>query len=177
MPASEVARNARDAAWPELMLLYLLRHGAAEESGPDVERRLTAQGAASLRAAVPLWRRLNVRPAIVLSSPLPRAVETARILTDGLGLPDGPVPDDRLAPGARWDDLAAAAADHPGAGRIMFVGHDPDLSKAVALLTAAASIRLRKGGMACIEFPGAPEPGTGELAWLLDPDLYRADDG
>jgi hypothetical protein len=28
--------------------------------------------------------------------------------------------------------------------------------------------------MACVEFYGVPEAGTGELAWLLDPDLYAA---
>ena len=29
-------------------------------------------------------------------------------------------------------------------------------------------------GIACVEFPGVPEPGAGELAWLLDPDMYGA---
>ena len=32
-----------------------------------------------------------------------------------------------------------------------------------------------KGGLACVEFYGIPEPGGGELAWLLDPDLYSDD--
>ncbi len=54
----------------------------------------------------------------------------------------------------------------------MFVSHEPDLSEAVGLLTGARAVRLRKGGLACVEFPGIPEPGSGELAWLLDPDLY-----
>ena len=35
-----------------------------------------------------------------------------------------------------------------------------------------ASIRMRTGSLACVEFYGVPEPGSGELAWLLDPDLY-----
>jgi ADP-ribose pyrophosphatase YjhB (NUDIX family) len=55
----------------------------------------------------------------------------------------------------------------------MFVGHEPDLSNVVSLLTGAASVRLRAGGVACVEFPGIPEPGAGELVWLLDPDAYR----
>jgi hypothetical protein len=46
---------------------------------------------------------------------------------------------------------------------------------AIGELTAARSVRLRKGGLACVEFPGIPEPGAGELAWLLDPDLYAED--
>ena len=58
----------------------------------------------------------------------------------------------------------------------MFVGHEPDLSGVVALLTGAVSVRMRKGGLACVEFPGTPEVGQGELAWLLDPDLYEPDE-
>jgi hypothetical protein len=34
---------------------------------------------------------------------------------------------------------------------------------------------MRKGGLACVEFYGVPEPGGGEIAWLLDPDLYTDD--
>jgi hypothetical protein len=34
---------------------------------------------------------------------------------------------------------------------------------------------MRPGGLACVEFYGTPEPGGGEIAWLLDPDLYTGD--
>ena len=54
-------------------------------------------------------------------------------------------------------------------------GHEPDLSGVVSELSGAASIRMRKGGLACLEFYGIPEPGAGEIAWLLDPDLYAED--
>ncbi len=65
---------------------------------------------------------------------------------------------------------------HPDARRVLFVGHEPDLSGAIVELTGAASVRMRKGGLACLEFYGTPEPGGGEIAWLLDPDLYTDDD-
>jgi hypothetical protein len=32
---------------------------------------------------------------------------------------------------------------------------------------------MRKAGLACIEFYGVPESGGGEIAWLLDPDVYE----
>jgi phosphohistidine phosphatase SixA len=66
-------------------------------------------------------------------------------------------------------------ASHADARRVMFVGHEPDLSSAIVELTGAASVRMRPGGLACVEFYGTPEPGGGEIAWLLDPDLYVAD--
>ena len=154
------------------MILYFLRHAEAEADGA----RLTDAGAAAMRAAEGLWRRLNLRPDVVLSSPLPRAAQTAALAREALGLPDAPVADRRLAPGAEWGDLARALADHAQARSVLFVGHEPDLSQVVQQLTGAASVRLRKGGMACVEFYGVPEPGSGELAWLLDPDLYAVDD-
>ena len=72
----------------------------------------------------------------------------------------------------RGRNRAISPADHPEARRVAFVGHQPDLGAAAELLTGAQSIRLRPAGVACVEFSGTPEPGSGELAWLLDPDLY-----
>ena len=162
------------------MILYFLRHGKAghaRATADDDERQLTPTGEAALRAAAPLWRRLNLRPDVVLTSPLPRAHHTAELFCEGVGLRHAPVVAERLAPGAGWGDMARTMSDHPDARRVMFVGHEPDLSGAVALLTGAASVRMRKGGLACVEFYGIPEPGGGEIAWLLDPDLYTDDAG
>ena len=154
------------------MILYFLRHGKAgsPRERDDDARELTRGGVEALRSAAPLWRRLNLRPDVVLSSPLPRALQTAEMFCQAIG--GTPVTDDRLRPGASWGDLARAMAAHADARRVMFVGHEPDLSSAVCELTGAASVRMRKGGLACIEFYGIPEPGGGEVAWLLDPDLY-----
>jgi phosphohistidine phosphatase len=157
------------------VILYFLRHGKAgsPRAIDDDARTLTGKGTAALRDAAPLWRRLNLRPDVVLSSPLPRALQTAELFCEAVG--GSPVVDDRLRPGADWGDLARAMAAHADARRVMFVGHEPDLSSAVALLTGASSVRMRKGGLACVEFYGVPEPASGELAWLLDPDLYTDD--
>ena len=158
------------------MILYFLRHGKAGSPRPsnDDSRELTAGGMKALRAAAPLWRRLHLRPDIVLSSPLARALQTAEIFCEALG--GEPIVDDLLRSGASWGQLARAMAQHPDARRVMFVGHEPDLSSAIVELTGAASVRMRKGGLACLEFYGIPEPGGGEIAWLLDPDLYTDED-
>ncbi len=160
------------------MILYFLRHGKAgsPQSTDDDARELTDRGRAVLRAAAPLWRRLNLRPDVVLSSPLPRALQTAELFCEAVG-GETPIPDDGLRPGASWSRLGRAMAAHPDARRVMFVGHEPDLSAAIVELTGAASVRMRTGGLACLEFYGVPEPGGGEIAWLLDPDLYTDDEG
>jgi len=161
------------------MILYFLRHGRAEQhsNGPDSERRLTKKGTHELQGAASLWRRLKLRPDVILTSPLVRAVETAEIARDALGLKKEAEADDRLRPGATWDSLAQAMADRHQAARVLFVRHNPDFESAIELLSGAAAIRLRPGGVACLEFPGVPEPGRGEIAWLLDPDLYLDDQG
>ncbi len=157
------------------MILYFLRHGKAGQprATNDDARELSDKGRDALRNAAPLWRRLNLRPDLVLSSPLPRALQTAELFCEAVG--GEPIADDRLRPGAGWGDLARAMAAHGDARRVMFVGHEPDLSSAIVELTGAASVRMRKGGLACLEFYGIPEPGGGEIAWLLDPDLYTDD--
>ena len=158
------------------MIVYFLRHGKAGQprATNDDARELTDKGREALRRAAPLWRRLNLRPDVVLTSPLPRAAQTAQLFCEAIG--GTPVADDRLRPGASWGDLARAMAAHPDARRVMFVGHEPDLSSAIVELTGAASVRMRKGGVACLEFYGVPEPAGGEIAWLIDPDLYADSD-
>ena len=153
------------------MILYFLRHAAAGPPDAGDAQELTDEGRSILEAAAPLWRRLDLRPDLIVSSPLPRARQSAELLAEAIGA-RSPEVDDRLTPGADWADMAQVLADRPEARRVCFVGHEPDLSAAIAELTAAASVRMRKGGLACVEFPGVPEPGGGELAWLIDPDLY-----
>ena len=158
------------------MTLYFFRHGAAGPADAGDAQELTDDGRAMLAAAAPLWRRLNLRPGVIVSSPLPRARDSGAILADAIGAAP-PVVDDRLAPGSSWADMARVLADHASERRVMFVGHEPDLSTAISVLTGAASVRMRKGGLACVELYGVPEPGAGELAWLLDPDLYTDEGG
>jgi phosphohistidine phosphatase len=155
------------------VILYFLRHGDAGSTASgmaDDDRPLTEAGIAALRAAGPLWRRLNLRPDVVLTSPLARARQTADLLCEAVG--GRPVIADGLRPGASWGNMAREMAAHADARRVLFVGHEPDLSSAVTELSGAGSVRIRKGSLVCLEFYGIPEAGAGEVAWLLDPDLY-----
>jgi phosphohistidine phosphatase len=161
------------------VILYFLRHGDAGQprATDDDARELTSKGRERLKAAAVLWRRLKVRPQIVISSPLPRALQTAELAMRGLDQKGSPTIDDGLRPGATWRAMAAALAtarkEVPGTGSAMLVGHEPDLSAAIGFLTGATSVALRKGAIGAVEVDGEPRKASGRLLWLLDPDLYR----
>ncbi len=160
--------------------LLLLRHGLAldpEEARrrglSDAERPLTEKGRRRCRlAARGLARWLESVPR-VLTSPLPRARETAEIFADALGAELEVV--DWLRPGVdpqAWFAKPGGGGDH---GRVMWVGHEPQLSRAVALAIGdgGAAVEMKKSACAAIRFPDLPTLGGGELAWLLPPRLLR----
>jgi len=75
------------------MMLYVLRHGVAEEVGPegtDGSRRLTPGGRRKLRAAAVGMRALGLTFDAILTSPLVRAAETAAIVAEAQGSQAGP---------------------------------------------------------------------------------------
>ena len=109
------------------MRLFLVRHAEAAPGTPDELRALTPEGR---RQASELGRRLaRERPALVLTSPLLRARQTADAIARASGA--GIRVDERLAPGATADDLRQAAAR---AGDVA-VGHQPDCGRIAAELT------------------------------------------
>lgn len=148
--------------------LWLLRHAEAEPHGTraDSERRLTARGEAQARAAGIALSRLQAGFDAVLFSPKVRARETARLAAEGweesrrAALAEhAPLAGGFDANAAREAYLAAAGeAGEAGeaAGRMLLVGHEPDLSNVVAELTGA-SIDLKKGGLAVVRLDGRCE--------------------
>jgi phosphohistidine phosphatase SixA len=103
--------------------LFLVRHAEAAPGEPDELRPLTAAGREQARA---LGERLaEAHPALVVSSPLLRARETADAIARAAGAELRV--DERLAPGASVHDLLAAI---DGAGEtVVTVGHQPDCSE------------------------------------------------
>jgi phosphohistidine phosphatase len=135
-------------------VLWLLRHGDAEEGSPDAERKLTEKGRRQSTAAGAALAALGVNLEACLASPKVRAAQTAELACETLGVE--PELEPKLA-GGPFDAEALAA----GLGdEVLLVGHDPDFSMAVHSLTGA-QVRMKKGGLAGIE--------KGELKVLLRP--------
>jgi phosphohistidine phosphatase len=135
-------------------MIWLLRHGDAEDGSPDSERPLTEKGREQSSAVGAALEALGVEIDACLTSPKVRAAETARLACEPLGVE--PELEPKLA-GGPFDAEALAA----GLGDdVLLVGHDPDFSMAVHTLTGA-QVRMKKGGLAGIE--------KGELIVLLRP--------
>jgi phosphohistidine phosphatase len=142
-------------------MIWLLRHGDAEDGTPDSERKLTAKGEKQSRAAGAALAKLGVHLDICLSSPKVRAAQTADLACEPLGVEVKL--ESRLAGGAF--DAGGLVA---GLGDVLLVGHDPDFSHAVSDLTGART-QLKKGGLAGID--------GNELKVLLRPDEIAAISG
>jgi phosphohistidine phosphatase len=136
-------------------VIWLLRHGDAEEGSPDAERPLTEKGREQSRAAGAALKAIGVELDACLTSPKVRAAETARLACEQVGDVE-PQLEPKLA-GGPFDAEALAA----GLGDdVLLVGHDPDFSAAVHSLTGA-QVRMKKGGLAGVD--------RGELIVLMRP--------
>jgi phosphohistidine phosphatase len=145
--------------------LWFLRHGEAEPHGarPDAERELTERGRGQSLCAGRAFAALELVFQDVFTSPKVRAVQTAQLACQALGVE--PVVHEPLAEGFDLDDaltlLRAAGEDH----RVLVVGHEPDFSQTLHDLTGA-NVALKKGGVAGVRMEG---PSRGELLVLLRP--------
>jgi phosphohistidine phosphatase len=154
--------------------LLLLRHAHAGDSstwvGDDEVRPLTEKGRRQSERVGRLLAAADYAPDAVLTSPLTRARETAEIVADVLGVRVHIEP--RLGEPLDLATLDAILEDAGAPRRPVLVGHDPDFSELVSELVGAP-VPMRKGTLARIDVERPLEPGSGDLRWLVPPDLLR----
>jgi phosphohistidine phosphatase len=150
------------------MEIYLLRHGIAEDSYPDSERALTAEGKEKLRRVL---KRAQIKPSLILTSPYRRAVETAEIAAEVLGYdseleraqtltPEG-------SPEAVWQEIRARKNEDA----ILLASHEPLMSATAAFLLGAPGLHvdMKKAALVRVDVDRfGPQP-LGVLKWMLTP--------
>ncbi len=134
-------------------MLWLLRHAEAADGAPDDERPLTERGMLQSQAAGRALVRVGAQIDACLSSPKLRALQTARLACEPLGVT---VTVEPALAGEPFNVHALTA----GLENVLLVGHDPSFSITLHDLTGAQA-RMRKGGLAAIV--------KGELIVLLRP--------
>lgn len=184
------------------MDLYLLRHGDAGKgviSGGVSDAALTESGKKEIAIIARSLKALNLRISAILTSPLKRAVQTAKILAKGLGIENKILVCGELVPEGRRSELSDRLHHFPQESSVLIVGHEPYLTKLICevifqgnkptTLTTSTKIRrgvgvgveggiiLKKAGLAKIRLTSMTPHIIGELRWLVTPRIMKLLDG
>jgi phosphohistidine phosphatase len=159
--------------------LVLVRHGIAiDREDPDcpadAERWLTKQGVAKTREAMAGLRELGSKPDVIVSSPLRRALETARIAAEALRADARAIrQSEALLPDCD-PALLLGELTELDVGCVVCCGHAPNLDLVIARAVGARGpfTALKKAGVACIALD-SPRARHGELRWLYPPGALR----
>jgi phosphohistidine phosphatase len=153
------------------MKLCFLRHGEADWPNwtkPDNERPLTERGRKEMKRVAKFLERLKLVPDVILTSPLPRASQTAEIVGKRLGI-ELQI-ESALAHGFNIERLRRLLAKRD-AECIMIVGHEPEFSEIIGELTGGKT-KISKAGVALLEINRKCTSGT--LLWLFPPKFAKA---
>ena len=158
------------------MNLYLMRHGLAVERGTpgydsDRERPLIAKGERKVRRIAAGLGNLEISFDVILSSPLLRAHQTAKVqVTEWKTKPKVQLTE-HLAPEGSAKELMNLLRGLPGpAEDVLLVGHEPDLSTLASLLLTGGNgvaVVFKKGGMAKLRIEHLRPGRCATLEWLM----------
>lgn len=164
------------------MELLILRHAIAfprdaKRWPDDSQRPLTMEGVKRARRAAAGLKRIAARPALVLTSPLVRARDTAAIFAQAARWPEAEHCD-ALTPGAPPEAMLEVLRRRGArAGCVAVVGHQPHLGRLLALCLRgdahSQAFALKKSAVVCVRFEGPPRPRQGVLTGLYPPRTLR----
>ena len=162
------------------MRLYIVRHAIAVPHGtPGVaedDRPLTKDGIRKMNEAARGLRALGCIPDVILTSPLPRAKQTADILVQFLGKQIPLRLFDALAPSGTHSDVYKEMRRHQEVGSLMLVGHQPSLGEIAGEIAWGSPehyVELKKGGACAINVDAQTPIPRGTLLWLVTPSILR----
>jgi phosphohistidine phosphatase len=163
------------------MHCVLLRHGIAvdreEWKGNETDRPLSEKGIKRTGQVARGLVALGIAPTHLLTSPLARAHETARMLQETFGGKPAIKLCDELLPDAPPDEFLPIVHALPPHACAICVGHEPHLGETAGLLLfgkPVAGLSLKKAGACLIEIPHPIKAGRGRLHWWLMPGQLRS---
>jgi len=157
------------------MELYLIRHGIAADKADydnDEERPLTEEGRKKTKNVAQQIHERNLHFDLILTSPLVRARETAKILQD-IGLSSVVEESPHLAPDGNineWVSWLQQRRQTTNDKSIALVGHQPDLGNWAEILVwgkAQEKLVLKKAGIIGLKLPETETPLNQSQLFLL----------
>jgi phosphohistidine phosphatase len=158
------------------MELYVLRHAIAVARGTpgyddDSQRPLTPEGEKKMRKVARGMRKIGLEFDFILSSPYVRARRTAEIVAAEFDAKDKLRFSENLIsegdPSLMIDEINGL-----GLARILIVGHEPYLSKALSVLLSGrddVAMHFKKGGLCRLSAEKLSYGQCATLEWLLTP--------
>jgi phosphohistidine phosphatase len=150
------------------MQLYLLRHADADTPATiDDDRALSDKGVAQTHKVATFCETHELRPQLILTSPIRRALETAQIVTAQLRCEQRTA--DFLACGMRADAAVGELKAYERFASMMLVGHEPDFSQLAAHLLglpAQVNIHIRKASLTLLQLDTF-QAGTARLEFSI----------
>jgi phosphohistidine phosphatase len=161
------------------MKIYILRHAIAVQRGtpgyPNDDRPLTEEGIEKMKINASGIAKLIDETDEIFSSPLLRALDTAKITANALNHKKEIIITEHLIAGSRLTGLYNFLSKYNNSGSIMLVGHEPHLGYLASNLVGITEsvIEFRKGGICLIEIDKLPPVLSGILKWNLTPKQLR----
>lgn len=161
------------------MKLILMRHAEAEPADPerypdDDLRPLTVKGRGIQAKVAKAFKRMELKPDRIITSPRLRTLQTADITANKLCINHVLTQDDALGRHYSVASVLAMLASFDPSDTVMCVGHDPDLTELGGVLlgmTTRSGIKFPKSGVMGIQFSAKPSPAVGVLRFF-----YRSRD-
>lgn len=161
------------------MQLYILRHAIAVPRGtpgyPNDDRPLTDEGISKMTENAGGILEITGGFDVIISSPLTRALHTAKITAQETGYNKEIIQTEYLLPGSVQRNLYRFLSEYKKNEKALIVGHEPHLGYfASSLLGVNESvIELKKGAICRIDIEDFPPAGKGRLVYLLQPKELR----
>lgn len=154
------------------MQLYLLRHGIAQKEQArvsDAERALTQDGRRKLQQVLKAASDAQVKPTLILTSPLKRAMQTAEVAQQVLGYKNEILRTKALLPGAGVDQVWEEVRVHRDEASLLLVGHNPLFAELSGYLLGSSEMQVdfKKGALLRIDFEEFRAQPKGTLRWYL----------
>lgn len=162
------------------MQVYFLRHAIAVARGtpgyPNDDRPLTEEGIQKMTECAHGIREITEGFDVIISSPLIRALDTAKITAEATDYSKQIVTTEYLLPGSPQRNLLKFLTGYKHNQKILLVGHEPHLGYLASILigTSESVIEFKKGGICRIDIDGMPPVKPGKLIYLLQPKELRA---